>query len=70
MSFQLLFSLFPTENEMGVGVSGLPAQLSVHYPPLVALRMEPATPVTETEHRYNPRLWDRVAQKCGKYWGM
>jgi hypothetical protein len=34
-----------------VGVSAQPAHLTVHYPPLVSIRMEPATPVMETEHR-------------------
>ncbi len=40
-----------TENEQGVGVSSQPAHLTVQYRPLVSIRMEPATPVTETEHR-------------------
>ena len=39
------------ENEVGLGVSGEPAQVTVHYRPKVTIRMEPATPVTETEHR-------------------
>jgi hypothetical protein len=39
---------------MGVGVSSQPAHVTVHYPPLVSIRMDPPTPVTETDHRSVP----------------
>ncbi len=41
---------------MGVGVSSQPAHVTVHYPPLVSIRMDPPTPVTETDHRSVPTI--------------
>jgi len=62
------------DNEIGSGRSERGSKLSVHYPPTVAIRMEPHTTVSETEHRDVTLHCDLVegnpSQLTGVVWFM